>query len=46
METVDLIGLLVPVTYLVMLAIESAWPARSFPPRASQAAKARTQLQF
>jgi sterol desaturase/sphingolipid hydroxylase (fatty acid hydroxylase superfamily) len=33
METVDLIGLLVPLTYLVMLAIESAWPARSFPPR-------------
>jgi hypothetical protein len=27
MESVELIGLLVPVTYLVMLAIESAWPA-------------------
>lgn len=33
METVDLIGLLVPLTYLAMLAIESIWPARSFPPR-------------
>ena len=33
METVDLIGLLVPVTYLVMLAIESIWPARVFPER-------------
>ena len=33
METVDLIGLLVPVTYLVMLAIEARWPARAFPPR-------------
>jgi sterol desaturase/sphingolipid hydroxylase (fatty acid hydroxylase superfamily) len=33
MDTVDLIGLLVPVTYLSMLAIEARWPARSFPPR-------------
>jgi len=33
MDTVALIGLLVPVTYLVMLAVESLWPARSFPPR-------------
>lgn len=33
METVDLIGLLVPLTYLTMLAIETLWPARSFPPR-------------
>ena len=33
MHAVDLIGLLVPVTYLVMLAVESAWPARRFPPR-------------
>ena len=33
METIDLIGLLVPVTYLLMLAIEARWPARSFPPR-------------
>ncbi|WHZ11037.1 MAG: Fatty acid hydroxylase family (carotene hydroxylase/sterol desaturase) [Burkholderiaceae bacterium] len=33
MEAVDLIGLLVPATYLVMLAIESRWPARAFPPR-------------
>jgi len=33
METVDLIGLLVPVTYFVMLAIEARRPARAFPPR-------------
>lgn len=33
MDTVDLIGLLVPVTYLVMLAAEARWPARNFPPR-------------
>lgn len=33
MEAVDLIGLLVPATYLVMLAVESRWPARAFPPR-------------
>lgn len=33
METVDLIGLLVPLTYLVMLVMESRWPARAFPPR-------------
>lgn len=33
METIDVIGLLVPLTYLVMLAIEARWPARSFPPR-------------
>ena len=33
METVDLIGLLVPATYLVMLAIEAIRPARAFPPR-------------
>ncbi len=33
MDTVDLIGLLVPVTYLVLLTIESRWPARTFPPR-------------
>jgi sterol desaturase/sphingolipid hydroxylase (fatty acid hydroxylase superfamily) len=33
METVDLVGLLVPVTYLVMLAIESLRPARRFPAR-------------
>lgn len=33
METADLIGLLVPATYLVMLAIESRWSARAFPPR-------------
>src|SRR5574337_7424 len=33
MEAVDLIGLLVPATYLAMLAVESRWPARAFPPR-------------
>ncbi|MEJ8822382.1 sterol desaturase family protein [Variovorax humicola] len=33
METVDLIGLLVPLTYLVMLAVEWLRPARQFPPR-------------
>ena len=33
METVDLIGLSIPLVYLVMLAIESRWPARHFPPR-------------
>ncbi|HWK85144.1 MAG TPA: sterol desaturase family protein [Caldimonas sp.] len=33
METTDLIGLLVPITYLVTLAIEWRWPARSFPER-------------
>lgn len=33
MEAVDLIGLLIPVTYLLMLAVEARWPARDFPPR-------------
>ncbi|MBX3622449.1 MAG: sterol desaturase family protein [Rhizobacter sp.] len=33
METIDLISLLVPLTYLVMLAVEARWPARQFPPR-------------
>ena len=33
MDTVELVGLLVPVTYLVMLAIETWRPAREFPPR-------------
>jgi len=33
MNTTDLIGALVPLTYLVMLAIESIWPARVFPQR-------------
>ena len=32
MTTVDILGLLVPVTYLVMLAIEAFIPAREFPP--------------
>ena len=33
METVDLVGLAIPLTYLVMLAIERLAPAREFPPR-------------
>ena len=33
METVELVGLLVPIIYFTMLAIEARWPARSFPPR-------------
>lgn len=31
MSAIDVLGLLVPVTYLVMLAAESIWPARQFP---------------
>ncbi len=33
MEAVDILGLLVPVTYLFFLATERIWPARTFPPR-------------
>jgi sterol desaturase/sphingolipid hydroxylase (fatty acid hydroxylase superfamily) len=33
MDTVDIIGLLVPVTYFVFLVTEKLWPAREFPPR-------------
>ena len=33
MSPVDIVGLLIPVTYLVMLAIEKWRPARAFPPR-------------
>jgi hypothetical protein len=33
MRAVDLIGLLVPLTYLAMLAVETVRPARRFPPR-------------
>jgi sterol desaturase/sphingolipid hydroxylase (fatty acid hydroxylase superfamily) len=33
MEATDLIGLLVPLTYLAMLAVEAVYPARQFPPR-------------
>ena len=33
METTDLVGLLIPVTYLAMLGVEARWPARQFPPR-------------
>ncbi|HVZ02974.1 MAG TPA: sterol desaturase family protein [Dongiaceae bacterium] len=32
MSAVDLFGLLVPVTFLVMLGVEALFPARSFPP--------------
>ena len=32
-ETVDIVGLLVPVTYFVFLVTERLWPAREFPPR-------------
>lgn len=33
MDTVELVGLLIPLTYLVMLAVEARWPARNFPAR-------------
>ena len=33
MDTVDVIGLLVPVTYFLFLLTEKLWPAREFPPR-------------
>jgi sterol desaturase/sphingolipid hydroxylase (fatty acid hydroxylase superfamily) len=33
MSTVDILGLMVPVTWLVFLVIEKLWPAREFPPR-------------
>ena len=32
MLAIDIFGLLVPVTYLVMLGIETLFPARAFPP--------------
>ena len=32
MTAIDIFGLLVPVTYLVMLGIEALFPARAFPP--------------
>lgn len=31
MNAVDIVGLMVPVTYLIMLAVEARWPAREFP---------------
>jgi len=34
MDAVDILGLMVPVTYLVFLVTERIWPARTFPPRA------------
>jgi len=33
METADLVGLAVPVTYFVLLAVEKRFSARAFPPR-------------
>jgi len=33
MDTVDILGLMVPVTWLVFLVAEKLWPAREFPPR-------------
>jgi len=33
MDTVDIVGLLIPVTYVVLLGVEKLWPAREFPPR-------------
>ena len=33
MEAVDVVGLLVPLTYFVMLGVERLRPARAFPPR-------------
>ena len=33
MDTVDIVGLLAPITYFVFLITEKMWPARTFPPR-------------
>lgn len=33
MQTTDLVGLSIPLLFAVMLATESLWPARQFPPR-------------
>ena len=33
MQAADLVGLAIPMLYLVMLATEARWPARQFPPR-------------
>jgi len=33
MDAVDILGLMVPVTWLVFLVAEKLWPAREFPPR-------------
>jgi sterol desaturase/sphingolipid hydroxylase (fatty acid hydroxylase superfamily) len=33
LEAVDIIGLCIPATFLVMLAVERLFPARAFPPR-------------
>jgi sterol desaturase/sphingolipid hydroxylase (fatty acid hydroxylase superfamily) len=35
MDTVDIVGLLIPVTYFLLLITEKLWPARVFPPRKS-----------
>ena len=32
-EAADLVGLVIPLLYFVMLAAEARWPARAFPPR-------------
>lgn len=33
MDPVDLVGLLVPLSYFAMLGVETRWPAQQFPPR-------------
>ncbi len=33
MDTVDIIGMLPLLTYMVLAATEKVWPAREFPPR-------------
>lgn len=33
MSALDIVGLLVPVTYFIFLAVETVWPARTFPAR-------------
>lgn len=33
MDTIDIVGLLVPLTYFAFLSTEKLWPARDFPPR-------------
>jgi hypothetical protein len=33
MEAVDGVGLHVPATFFIMLAMEYCWPVRAFPPR-------------
>ena len=33
MDTVELVGLLIPFMYFVMQAVKARWPARPLPPR-------------